>query len=84
MENPMSDSILKALCFCGILQDLIEELSYLLRIPQRKPYGSMAKNTKEALEVCQPMHECTKMHCPVAQNPDACLFILGCPRLCAD
>ncbi|GAQ83308.1 cyclophilin-like peptidyl-prolyl cis-trans isomerase family protein [Klebsormidium nitens] len=33
------------------MQELIEELSYLLRIPQRKPYGSMAKNTKEALEI---------------------------------
>jgi hypothetical protein len=77
MESPICNFISAHSGFVAFLQDLIEELSYLLRIPQRKPYGSMAKNTKEALEVRQSMHDCTKMH--VLLPPY--LIILFCDRL---
>ncbi|GAA0153214.1 hypothetical protein LIER_37635 [Lithospermum erythrorhizon] len=33
------------------IQDSLEELSYLLRIPQRKPYGTMEGNVKKALKI---------------------------------
>lgn len=33
------------------IQESLEELSYLLRIPQRKPYGTMEGNVKKALKV---------------------------------
>ena len=32
-------------------QDSLEDISYLLRIPQRKPYGTMEGNVKKALKV---------------------------------
>lgn len=32
-------------------QDSLEDISYLLRIPQRKPYGTMEANVKKALKV---------------------------------
>ncbi|KAL5730144.1 cytochrome P450 monooxygenase 37 [Ranunculus cassubicifolius] len=35
------------------IQDSLEELSYLLRIPQRKPYGTMEGNVKKALKIAQ-------------------------------
>lgn len=35
--------------FC--LKDSLEDISYLLRIPQRKPYGTMEGNVKKALKV---------------------------------
>lgn len=33
------------------LQATLEDISYLLRIPQRKPYGTMEGNVKKALKV---------------------------------
>lgn len=33
------------------IQDSLEDISYLLRIPQRKPYGTMEGNVKKALKV---------------------------------
>ncbi|KAK9077515.1 hypothetical protein SSX86_005852 [Deinandra increscens subsp. villosa] len=33
------------------IQNSLEELSYLLRIPQRKPYGTMEGNVKKALKI---------------------------------
>ncbi|GKA83382.1 peptidyl-prolyl cis-trans isomerase CYP37, chloroplastic [Tanacetum coccineum] len=33
------------------IQNSLEELSYLLRIPQRKPYGTMESNVKKALKI---------------------------------
>lgn len=33
------------------IQDSLEELSYLLRIPQRKPFGTMEGNVKKALKI---------------------------------
>lgn len=33
------------------IQDSLEEISYLLRIPQRKPYGTMEGNVKKALKI---------------------------------
>ncbi|XP_022142899.1 peptidyl-prolyl cis-trans isomerase CYP37, chloroplastic isoform X2 [Momordica charantia] len=33
------------------IQDSLEELSYLLRIPQRKPFGTMEGNVKKALKL---------------------------------
>lgn len=33
------------------IQDSLEEISYLLRIPQRKPYGTMEGNVKKALKL---------------------------------
>ncbi|KAK1284241.1 hypothetical protein QJS10_CPB21g00701 [Acorus calamus] len=32
------------------IQDTLEDISYLLRIPQRKPYGTMEGNVKKALK----------------------------------
>ncbi|KAJ0781131.1 putative peptidylprolyl isomerase [Helianthus annuus] len=32
------------------IQNSFKELSYLLRIPQRKPYGTMEGNVKKALK----------------------------------
>ncbi|KAI3989936.1 hypothetical protein MKX01_003639 [Papaver californicum] len=32
------------------IQDSLEEISYLLRIPQRKPYGTMEGNVKKAIK----------------------------------
>jgi len=37
-------------CLCSF-QDTLEDISYLLRIPQRKPYGTMEGNVKKALKV---------------------------------
>lgn len=34
-----------------LFQDTLEDISYLLRIPQRKPYGTMEGNVKKALKV---------------------------------
>uniref|UniRef100_A0A2P2K9Z2 Peptidyl-prolyl cis-trans isomerase CYP38-like PsbQ-like domain-containing protein n=1 Tax=Rhizophora mucronata TaxID=61149 RepID=A0A2P2K9Z2_RHIMU len=34
------------------IQTSLEDISYLLRIPQRKPYGTMEGNVKKALKVC--------------------------------
>ncbi|KAK3020633.1 hypothetical protein RJ639_047854 [Escallonia herrerae] len=34
-----------------VIQDSLEDLSYLLRIPQRKPYGTMEGNVKKALKI---------------------------------
>uniref|UniRef100_F6H280 Peptidyl-prolyl cis-trans isomerase CYP38-like PsbQ-like domain-containing protein n=1 Tax=Vitis vinifera TaxID=29760 RepID=F6H280_VITVI len=33
------------------IQDSLEEISYLLRIPQRKPYGTMEGNVKKSLKI---------------------------------
>nr|KAJ0185963.1 hypothetical protein LSAT_V11C900494760 [Lactuca sativa] len=33
------------------IQNSLEELSYLLRIPQRKPFGTMESNVKKALKI---------------------------------
>ncbi|XP_050368970.1 peptidyl-prolyl cis-trans isomerase CYP37, chloroplastic [Argentina anserina] len=33
------------------MQDSLEEILYLLRIPQRKPYGTMEGNVKKALKI---------------------------------
>ncbi|KAE9458168.1 hypothetical protein C3L33_09951, partial [Rhododendron williamsianum] len=33
------------------IQDSLEDISYLLRIPQRKPFGTMEGNVKKALKV---------------------------------
>ncbi|XP_059662615.1 peptidyl-prolyl cis-trans isomerase CYP37, chloroplastic [Cornus florida] len=33
------------------IQDSLEDISYLLRIPQRKPYGTMESNVKKALKI---------------------------------
>ncbi|KAL2327696.1 hypothetical protein Fmac_021123 [Flemingia macrophylla] len=33
------------------IQDTLEDISYLLRIPQRKPYGTMEGNVKKALKI---------------------------------
>lgn len=33
------------------LQDSLEDISYLLRIPQRKPYGTMEADVKKALKI---------------------------------
>ncbi|ESW05054.1 hypothetical protein PHAVU_011G148100 [Phaseolus vulgaris] len=33
------------------IQDTLEDISYLLRIPQRKPYGTMEGNVKKALKL---------------------------------
>ncbi|XP_020993690.1 peptidyl-prolyl cis-trans isomerase CYP37, chloroplastic [Arachis duranensis] len=33
------------------IQDSLEDISYLLRIPQRKPYGTMEGNVKKALKM---------------------------------
>ncbi|MCL7033927.1 hypothetical protein MKW94_028955 [Papaver nudicaule] len=35
------------------IQDSLEEISYLLRIPQRKPYGTMEGNVKKALMIAK-------------------------------
>ncbi|GBG61289.1 hypothetical protein CBR_g19822 [Chara braunii] len=35
------------------MQNELEEISYLLRIPQRKPYGSMAKNVRDVLKLTE-------------------------------
>ncbi|OVA00527.1 Cyclophilin-like peptidyl-prolyl cis-trans isomerase domain [Macleaya cordata] len=35
------------------IQDSLEEISYLLRIPQRKPYGTMEGNVKKALKIAK-------------------------------
>lgn len=32
-------------------KDSLEDISYLLRIPQRKPFGTMEGNVKKALKV---------------------------------
>ena len=38
--------------FCAhICQESLEDISYLLRIPQRKPYGSMEGDVKKAMKV---------------------------------
>jgi hypothetical protein len=38
--------------FCAhISQESLEDISYLLRIPQRKPYGSMEGDVKKAMKV---------------------------------
>lgn len=34
-----------------LLKDSLEDISYLLRIPQRKPFGTMEGNVKKALKV---------------------------------
>ncbi|KAL2985213.1 hypothetical protein AAZX31_12G137700 [Glycine max] len=34
-----------------LLQDTLEDIFYLLRIPQRKPYGTMEGNVKKALKI---------------------------------
>ncbi|XP_055960533.1 peptidyl-prolyl cis-trans isomerase CYP37, chloroplastic isoform X2 [Mercurialis annua] len=33
------------------IQDSLEDISFLLRIPQRKPYGTMESNVKKALKI---------------------------------
>ncbi|KAJ4847800.1 cytochrome P450 monooxygenase 37 [Turnera subulata] len=35
------------------IQTTLEDISYLLRIPQRKPYGSMEGNVKKALKIAK-------------------------------
>ncbi|PON68475.1 Cyclophilin-type peptidyl-prolyl cis-trans isomerase [Trema orientale] len=35
------------------IQDSLEDISYLLRIPQRKPYGTMEGNVKKALKIAK-------------------------------
>ncbi|KAG6793871.1 peptidyl-prolyl cis-trans isomerase CYP37, chloroplastic isoform X1 [Populus alba] len=35
------------------IQTSLEDISYLLRIPQRKPYGTMEGNVKKALKIAQ-------------------------------
>ncbi|XAR68374.1 Peptidylprolyl isomerase [Bertholletia excelsa] len=35
------------------IQDSLEDISYLLRIPQRKPYGTMEGNVKKALKIAR-------------------------------
>ncbi|KAL8167330.1 hypothetical protein V2J09_008829 [Rumex salicifolius] len=35
------------------IQESLEDISYLLRIPQRKPYGTMEGNVKKALKVAK-------------------------------
>uniref|UniRef100_A0A7N0SXT3 PPIase cyclophilin-type domain-containing protein n=1 Tax=Kalanchoe fedtschenkoi TaxID=63787 RepID=A0A7N0SXT3_KALFE len=35
------------------IQNSLEEISYLLRIPQRKPYGTMEGNVKKALKIAK-------------------------------
>ncbi|XP_026452575.1 peptidyl-prolyl cis-trans isomerase CYP37, chloroplastic-like, partial [Papaver somniferum] len=35
------------------IQDSLEEISYLLRIPQRKPYGTMEGNVKKAIKIAK-------------------------------
>lgn len=37
----------------GGWQGLLEDIFVLLRIPQRKPYGTMEGNTKKAIQVRQ-------------------------------
>jgi len=34
-----------------LIQETLEDISYLLRIPQRKPYGTMEGNVKKVLKV---------------------------------
>ncbi|OEL25980.1 Peptidyl-prolyl cis-trans isomerase CYP37, chloroplastic [Dichanthelium oligosanthes] len=34
-----------------IIQESLEDISYLLRIPQRKPYGSMESDVKKAMKI---------------------------------
>lgn len=38
--------------FLPSLQDSLEDISYLLRIPQRKPYGTMEGDVKKAMKAC--------------------------------
>ncbi|PWZ44826.1 Peptidyl-prolyl cis-trans isomerase CYP37, chloroplastic [Zea mays] len=33
------------------IQELLEDISYLLRIPQRKPYGSMEGDVKKSMKI---------------------------------
>ncbi|PIA40777.1 hypothetical protein AQUCO_02400089v1 [Aquilegia coerulea] len=35
------------------IQDSLEDISYLLRIPQRKPFGTMEGNVKKALQIAK-------------------------------
>ncbi|KAI3868685.1 hypothetical protein MKX03_007485 [Papaver bracteatum] len=35
------------------IQESLEEISYLLRIPQRKPYGTMEGNVKKAIKIAK-------------------------------
>ncbi|KAG0497129.1 hypothetical protein HPP92_001820 [Vanilla planifolia] len=39
------------------IQDSLEEISYLLRIPQRKPYGTMEGDAKKALQIAMEQKE---------------------------
>jgi hypothetical protein len=36
---------------CCIFQESLEDISKLLRIPQRKPYGTMEGDVKKAMKV---------------------------------
>lgn len=42
-------------------QDSLEDISYLLRIPQRKPFGTMEGNVKKALKVLHNISVATEL-----------------------
>eukprot|EP00197_Chlamydomonas_leiostraca_P002218 CAMPEP_0202859684 /NCGR_PEP_ID=MMETSP1391-20130828/1691_1 /ASSEMBLY_ACC=CAM_ASM_000867 /TAXON_ID=1034604 /ORGANISM="Chlamydomonas leiostraca, Strain SAG 11-49" /LENGTH=376 /DNA_ID=CAMNT_0049538739 /DNA_START=202 /DNA_END=1332 /DNA_ORIENTATION=+ len=53
------------------LQTNLEEVAFLLRIPQRKPYGTMASNVERALGVLDTQRARLLDGVPLQQRPDA-------------
>ncbi|KAF9590462.1 hypothetical protein IFM89_035339 [Coptis chinensis] len=50
------------------IQDSLEDISYLLRIPQRKPYGTMEGNVKKALKIAKDEKESILSSVPADQR----------------
>ncbi|XXG71699.1 hypothetical protein AAC387_Pa07g0964 [Persea americana] len=50
------------------MQDSLEDISYLLRIPQRKPYGTMEGDAKKALKIALDEKESILNNIPTGQQ----------------
>lgn len=53
------------------IQDKIEDTAFLLRIPQRKPYGNMTVNTEKAIAILQQNRDSLVDTCPEADRAQA-------------
>eukprot|EP00240_Pyramimonas_obovata_P002333 CAMPEP_0118946040 /NCGR_PEP_ID=MMETSP1169-20130426/43479_1 /TAXON_ID=36882 /ORGANISM="Pyramimonas obovata, Strain CCMP722" /LENGTH=445 /DNA_ID=CAMNT_0006891919 /DNA_START=1 /DNA_END=1338 /DNA_ORIENTATION=+ len=53
------------------IQDKMEDTAFLLRIPQRKPYGNMTVNTEKALAILQENRDALIATCPEVDRATA-------------
>ncbi|CAL5339539.1 unnamed protein product [Camellia sinensis] len=60
--------------------DSLEDISYLLRIPQRKPYGTMEGNVKKALKKVQT--DIIKSNLNPVWNKELMLFVMRMTKSC--